>query len=383
MRLLNVKTFELEEFYANAPPYATLSHQWGKQSEEIRFESLQAAAPEIRSFVQNGIATDQVNGVSKIAGCCRRAKKDNLAYIWVDTCCIDKRSSTELTEALNSMFNYYAESKVCFAYLADVTSTPDSSDFHGQVRGSRWFTRGWTLQELLAPSEIIFCNRDWITIGNKRDLKNDIQIATNITADYLEDFRKASVATKMSWASKRQTSRVEDRAYSLFGIFGVSMYLEYGERDKAFRRLQLLLVETAGDESIFAWTSDQESSGLLAPKPECFQHSADIISNYKGNRPRKPSRVVQNNLHFWVPKPWLKQDAMAIALYNMFKKNLGVTMNCWRPTSSGMQAIKIVFRKKNGSWQRVNCKALDLASKVPRNTLLGVEDNTVAFPLEL
>ncbi|KAL8725864.1 MAG: hypothetical protein Q9166_007085 [cf. Caloplaca sp. 2 TL-2023] len=383
MRLLNVKTFELEEFHADIPPYATLSHQWGSISEEVRFESLQAAAPEIHSFVQNGIATDQVNGISKIAGCCRQAKKDKVAYVWVDTCCIDKKSSTELSEAINSMFNWYAESKVCFAYLVDVTSTPDSSNFHDQVQRSRWFTRGWTLQELLAPSEVIFCNRDWITIGNKRDLKKDIQIATNIAADYLEDFRKASVATKMSWASMRQTSRVEDRAYSLFGIFGVSMYLEYGERDKAFQRLQLLLVEKAGDESIFAWTSQQDFSGLLAPSPECFQHSADIISNYKGNRPRKPSRVVQNTLQFYVPKPWLKQDAMAIALYNKFKKNLGVTMNCWRLTSSGMQAIKIVFRKNNGNWQRVNCRKLDLASKVPRNKLMGVEDNTVAFSLEL
>ncbi|KAL8690947.1 MAG: hypothetical protein Q9218_003723 [Villophora microphyllina] len=384
MRLLNVKTFELEEFNANIPPYATLSHTWGNLKEEVTFELLQAAAPNIRRLVDSGAVTGQINGISKIAGCCLQAMDLDLTYIWVDTCCIDKKSSTELSEAINSMFNWYAESKVCFAHLADVTSTSSSENvLQNQVRRSRWFTRGWTLQELLAPREVVFFNRDWTFIGDKDSLKNDIQAVTNIAEEHLDNFRKASVATKMSWASMRQTSRVEDRAYSLLGIFGVSMYLQYGERDKAFQRLQLLLVEKAGDESIFAWTSQQDHSGLLAPSPECFRYSADIVSDYKGNRPRKPSRIVQDTLQFYVPKPWLKQDQMAIALYNKFKKNLEVTMNCWRPTPSGMQAIKIVFRKNNSNWQRVNCRKLDLAPRVPKDKLLGVEDAAVAFSLEL
>ena len=382
MRLLNVKTVELKEFHAAVPPYATLSHTWGDK--EVAFESLQAAAPNIRRLVNSGVVTGQINGISKIAGCCLQAIDYKLPYIWVDTCCIDKKSSTELSEAINSMFNWYAESAICFAHLADVTSTtPTKTALHDQVRCSRWFTRGWTLQELLAPKKVVFYDRDWIAIGNKGSLRDDILAATKISAEHIDHFRKASVATKMSWASTRQTSRVEDRAYSLFGIFDVSMYLQYGERDKAFQRLQLLLVEKSGDESIFAWTSQQDSSGLLAPSLECFQHSADIVSNHKGNRPRKPPQIVQDTLQFYVPKPWLKQDQMAIALYNKFKKNLEVTMNCWRPTPSGMQAIKIVFKKNSGNWQRVNCRKLDLATSVPKDKLLGVEDATVAFSLQL
>ncbi|KAL8787367.1 MAG: hypothetical protein Q9213_002250 [Squamulea squamosa] len=385
MHLINVKGLKLKEFRANVPRYAVLSHVWGSIEDEVSFETLQAAAP-IHNPAGSDVMSAHSYGMSKIIGCRSNAMKDpyKLDYIWVDTCCIDKKSSTELSEAINSMFDWYAEAAVCFTYLFDVTSTTENSNFHDQVRRSKWFTRGWTLQELLAPAKVVFFNQNWVKIGDKSDLKNDIQAATKIAANHLDNFRTASVATKMSWASMRQTTRVEDRAYSLFGIFDVSMHLAYGEREKAFKRLQLLLIEKINDESIFAWTSPQDLSGVLAPSPECFRDSADIISNHKGNQPRKPSRVVNNTLQFWVPKPWLKQDALAIALYNKFKKNLEVVMNCWRPTPGGMQAVKIGFKKVNSSnWQRVNCRKLDLASRVPKNKLLGVEDTTVAFSLEL
>ncbi|KAI4183074.1 MAG: hypothetical protein L6R41_005617 [Letrouitia leprolyta] len=386
MHLLNVKTLKLEQKNANIPPYAILSHQWSTNAEdEVNFDSLETAVTQIRKHIHRGSTEGQVNGVAKIAGCCLTAADDpfNLSHIWVDTCCIDKKSSTELSEAINSMYNYYHESKICFAYLADVTATSDESAFHDQVRGSRWFTRGWTLQELLAPDKIIFFNRDWVRIGDKHTLKTDIRAATMIAAEHLDNFHSASVATKLSWASKRQTTRIEDRAYSLLGIFGVSMYLQYGEREKAFRRFQVILIETIGDESIFAWTSPQENSGILALEPDFFQYSADIISDHKNNEPRKAPRVVQNTLEFHVPKSMFLQDSsLFFALHKKLSKELGVTMNCWRRTASGMRAIKIVFKKINGNWRRVNCGEFDLVRHVPSNSYLG-QDKTVPYSLTL
>ncbi|KAH9883334.1 heterokaryon incompatibility protein-domain-containing protein [Xylariomycetidae sp. FL2044] len=279
MRLLNVKTYQLEEFIgAERPPYAILSHTWGK--DEVLFQDIIGAkSKEIRGIKKEGFL--------KIRLTCEQALRDNLNYTWVDTCCIDKTSSSELSEAINSMFAWYREADVCYAYLKDI----QPSD-HGNFRKSLWFTRGWTLQELIAPSRVVFYSRDWGVVGTRDSLCVDIALITRIDVQYLKqgDPQMASVAERMSWASNRVTTRPEDIAYCLLGIFDINMPLLYGEGDKAFLRLQEEIMRDSNDQSLFAWGRQPEPSkdhqepaldhnyhGLLATSPVDFAHSSDIV----------------------------------------------------------------------------------------------------------
>ncbi|KAH8755622.1 hypothetical protein F5882DRAFT_482080 [Hyaloscypha sp. PMI_1271] len=217
-------------------------------------------------------------GWKKIEGCCQMASRDQLEWAWVDSCCIDKTSSAELSEAINSMFRWYRDAEVCYAYLSDVWGPLEPGlMMMGDFRSSKWFTRGWTLQELLAPDELKFFNKDWGEIGTKESLREALCQVTGIK--HLFNFEDASVAQKMSWAAKRVTTRLEDQAYCLLGIFGVNMPPLYGEGPGAFLRLQLEIMRISNDESLFAWEDDSiESGGLLAPSPKSFRYSTDIIS---------------------------------------------------------------------------------------------------------
>ena len=242
MHLLDTSKFELHEFQSNdIPDYAILSHRWS--AEEVSFRDLQDRRGP-------GLA-----GFAKIKGCCAQAASDGWQYVWIDSCCIDKSSSAELSEAINSMFQWYRDAEVCYAYLADVpedTDDPCSPDSF--FRKSKWFTRGWTLQELLAPSTVVFFNRGWIEIGTKSSLYDTIVSITGIK--HLANFEEACVAQKMSWASRRETTRLEDMAYCLMGLFGVNMPPLYGEGENAFRRLQLEILNKMDDESLFAWKEE-------------------------------------------------------------------------------------------------------------------------------
>jgi len=170
-------------------------------------------------------------------------------------CCIDKTSSAELSEAINSMFRWYQKASVCYAYLADVLKDTDPDKDPEEFSRSRWFTRGWTLQELVAPKNVVFYSRSWKNIGTKERLCNTISTITGIDIDTLlgEDVTFVSVANKMSWASGRRTTRTEDMAYCLLGIFDVNMPLLYGEGKKAFLRLQEEILRSSYDHSLFAW----------------------------------------------------------------------------------------------------------------------------------
>ncbi|KAF2677697.1 HET-domain-containing protein, partial [Lentithecium fluviatile CBS 122367] len=251
MRLMNVRTKKLHTFYnENIPPYAILSHTWLEDTEEVTFAQIQT--PE---------ACQHMLGYQKIEFLCRQAAEDGYEWAWIDTCCIDKTSSAELSEAINSMFAWYREAKVCYAYLADVEVERDGtgSMASGEVSGwleSRWWTRSWTLQEFLAPGNVTFYDRSWTMIGSKIGKALEIEAETGIDVKTIVDSSlmfNCSVAQRMSWAAKRHATRTEDIAYALLGIFEINMPLLYGEGSRAFLRLQQAILQSVNDQSLFAW----------------------------------------------------------------------------------------------------------------------------------
>ncbi|KAG5817889.1 hypothetical protein H9Q74_002814 [Fusarium xylarioides] len=281
MRLVNVETLRLETFISDGiPPYAILSHTWGANAEEISFED-----------IQKGNIEKPGNGTQKLKGCCSQAKEDRLGYAWIDTCCIDKKSSKELDEAINSMFQWYSEASICYAYLSDVPHEDDHWNPRPKFSSSRWFQRGWTLQELLAPEKLRFYDQEWTPIGTKANMSSTIEAITGIPPKFLlgwEDFRQASVAQRMSWAAKRKTSRKEDTAYCLLGIFDVTMPMIYGEGNRALSRLQQEIMKNTGDHSILAWgldiaeytpskSANVTSAGILATAPSDFANCRRIV----------------------------------------------------------------------------------------------------------
>ncbi|KAH6839519.1 hypothetical protein B0I37DRAFT_408928 [Chaetomium sp. MPI-CAGE-AT-0009] len=259
MRLLNTRTLQLEEFFdTSTPDYAILSHTWEK--EEVIFSDM----------ANLGKARAKI-GFAKLEGACRLAATQGYEYIWIDTCCIDKSSSAELSEAINSMYRWYEESK-----------EPT------QLADSRWFTRGWTLQELIAPEHVEFYTADWAYLGKKGDpnLLSTLSHASLISAFWPVN----------SIPGTRKTTRQEDEAYCMMGLFDVNMPLLYGEGKKAFIRLQQEITKVTHDQSILAWYCDpmrtnleprgritakpygSTYSGFCASSPSCFALSGDITS---------------------------------------------------------------------------------------------------------
>ncbi|TBU51377.1 hypothetical protein BD310DRAFT_942287 [Dichomitus squalens] len=193
----------------------------------------------------------------KIREACRVAREAGYDYLWIDSCCIDKTSSSELTESINSMYLWYGRADLCYAYLADVPSGKDPRADRSAFRSSRWHRRGWTLQELIAPSGVTLLADDWTEIGTKHTLCDLIEEITGIpylALLHTKSLDEFSVAQRLSWAAERETTREEDRAYSLLGIFNINMPTLYGEGSRAFRRLQEEIVRRIPDLSLFAWS---------------------------------------------------------------------------------------------------------------------------------
>ncbi|OCK77386.1 hypothetical protein K432DRAFT_304350 [Lepidopterella palustris CBS 459.81] len=229
MRLLKLKDdgeFCLVEFVGDKiPQYAILSHTWGPDYEEVTFKDLVEGTGKRKA------------GYQKIRFCGKQAADDDLQYFWVDTCCIDKSSSAELSEAINSMFCWYQNAAKCYVYLSDVAQPRWKPAF----RKSRWFTRGWTLQELIAPLSVSFFSVEGERLGDKESLEQTIHEITGIAVQALQgcSLSNFSVDERMLWAAERKTKRGEDAAYSLLGIFDIHMPLIYGEgREAAFNRLR-------------------------------------------------------------------------------------------------------------------------------------------------
>ena len=242
--------------------YAILSHTWGE--EEVSYYD----------FTNQRHLARQKNGYDKIIACCRQALSDELSYVWIDTCCIDKASSAELTESINSMYRWYEQAQICYTYLGDVRG--QDAD---ELSSSRWFTRGWTLQEMIAPTELKFFATDWTEIGRKTELAKILSEITKVPEEILlhqEALDSVCVSQKMYWASKRQTTRIEDRAYSLIGLFNISLPIIYGEGCRAFRRLQEEIIRITFDHTIFVWELSTTCSGLLASSPDVFAASGEV-----------------------------------------------------------------------------------------------------------
>ncbi|KAJ4317431.1 hypothetical protein N0V84_007337 [Fusarium piperis] len=240
MRLLEVNSRTLEDFTDETlVSYAILSHRW--EDDEVSFQDL-----------THGTAP-QRKGYQKIDNLCLLAKREGFSYVWIDTCCIDKSSSSELSEAINSMYRWYQQADTCYAYLSDCSyeavSRPGSTEF----QESQWSTRGWTLQELIAPAEVVFLSAEWREFGTRRRLCAQISNIKKIDERVL---RKPELldcycaAKKLSWAATRKTTRLEDQAYSLMGLFDVNMPLLYGEGNKAFLRLQMEILRIQRPKSL-------------------------------------------------------------------------------------------------------------------------------------
>ena len=316
MRLLNTRTGEFKEFYDGAiPPYAILSHRWGKVEEEVSYKQF-----------RRGHVPPDLPGMIKIRKFCDLAAA-RFEWAWIDTCCIDKRSSAELSEAINSMYKWYKRSQECYVHLADVEFSAQElslknqsgeefwhipggwQSFKKKFSQSSWFERGWTLQELIAPSKVVFYDCRWNEIGSLEQVQGEVAEVTRIGHEWLGGKvpYSASIAARMSWASHRKTSREEDMTYCLLGLFNVNMPLLYGEgARRAFHRLQIEIMKISHDESLFAWTSDRKLSGLLANHPNDFATSGDIVTGVSfGGRARPPYSMTNQGMKIAVPEKHL------------------------------------------------------------------------------
>ncbi|KAL5316656.1 hypothetical protein ACEPPN_015705 [Leptodophora sp. 'Broadleaf-Isolate-01'] len=238
MRLLYLQSGNLsltEDYTEHVPPYAILSHTWGIDTEEVTFDDFRV-----------GTYTDKI-GYRKIKFCGEQATRDGFQYIWVDICCINKSNLTELSEAINSMFRWYQDAAKCYVYLSDVSKRYNANEpfsqstWKSEFRHSRWFTRAWTLQELIAPKSVEFFSQEGARLGDKGSLESLLHEITGVSVEVLrgKPLIELTVQERMLWAANRTAKRKEDEAYALLGIFGLHMPMIYGEgRENAFIRLE-------------------------------------------------------------------------------------------------------------------------------------------------
>lgn len=349
MRLINVYTKRFEEFYGEIPAYAILSHTW--QDYEIPF----------KDFDDPEIHASHPEASRKIHDTCDRAFQDELDYVWIDSCCIDKRSSAELSESINSMYNWYANAQICYAYISDYDESADSTSPEFQSASNlakcRWFTRGWTLQELLAPRRVNFYDKNWTCFGTRQGLATTVAEITDIPKGVLEGNRNADdfcVAQKMAWAAKRRTTREEDIAYCLFGLFQINAPLLYGEGgERAFQRLQEEIIKKTNDLTILAWMDMRSSSNrftsVLASHPWFFSHSHHI----------QPQISVGSNPEFRITNKGLKIRTLLHRSNDAF---FFMPLNCIETTAQGFRMLNIFLVKRDGVFFRTISNSDNLAA---------------------
>lgn len=300
MRLLDVHSYSLltpEDSVGKR--YVIVSHRWLPGGSEIIFADMPGLTAAHRASGAPRAPPGKERSLDKLRGACETVRADrelaarSVHHVWLDTVCIDKSSSAELSESLNSMYAWYRDAERCLTYLSDYHRPPGAARSPGDdddaFTGSVWFERGWTLQELVAPSRVDFYDAEWRRFGDRASLAGALERRTGVQRALLQPrgatetlMRQAGVAHRMSWAARRQTFSKEDMAYCLMGIFGVNMAVLYGEgMEGAFRRLQEEIIKFSDDHSIFAWTTDDEQAsddghGLLAPSPKCFAETGSF-----------------------------------------------------------------------------------------------------------
>ncbi|KAH7309765.1 hypothetical protein B0I35DRAFT_440585 [Stachybotrys elegans] len=328
--------------------------------------------------------------------------------MWIDTCCIDKSSSREEQESINAMFRWYCDADMCVTYIHDIRKNDalkgECTYFYNSQtqKRSEWFDRGWTLQELLAPKNMQIYDADWEMMGTKTELAGPLAEITSIKAEYLtgvEDFRRACIAAKMSWMAGRHTTREEDMAYSMLGLFNVTMNLQYGEGNGAFLRLQELLI-AKNDESLFVWKMPPEGPGdafrvqsvcpfdlgpeewgMLAPSAKCFAGrgkvniDGKVVLRHRGGFTKTPQGI---------SGPIHRKDHLMTSLFVNFtvvgaipyhiwmffrdRSTLKFSLNCWEPDEKGkMRAVQILLRPVQGDprvWIRTFCSKYNLVRSV-------------------
>ncbi|RMZ81455.1 hypothetical protein DV738_g2179, partial [Chaetothyriales sp. CBS 135597] len=385
MRLINTTTGEFQTFWdTQRPMYAILSHTWGDQEVSyLDYLALTRKLPATSTGLIHALLKsprESSQGMIKVQECCKLARRCGLDWVWVDTCCIDSSSSAELSEAINSMWSWYRDAAECYVYLVDVlaspperskktggiatrpsSSSPSPSPFDGalqaQFRKSRWFQRGWTLQELLAPKREVFCNSRWeIIASSKAEIAEELSAITRIPLVFLDgtvppsDNKLCSIAMRMSWVARRQTTRVEDMAYCLLGLFDVHMPLIYGEGRKAFMRLQLEILKKSDDDSIYAWKAPLDKSGLLATWPTAFADSGNIVQI-----------VFLDD-----PTPWIPPVMTSIGLEMRGRYERDDPHQDAVDARHGhldeVKTLMLALRRHGATWQRVNCNTLHFES---------------------
>jgi hypothetical protein len=366
MWLLETSTLKLHEFTAyDIPEYAILSHTWFK--DEVKFHEMEAPDDSLL----------RKPGFTKVKRFCELAKSMGHKYAWADTACIDKRSSADLTEAINSMFKWYSEADVCIVYLEDVPS--ENNSFKSRLeafRASRWFTRGWTLQEMIACSDRRFYAKDWSSItleDSDTSLNKLCSEITGVTRGVLQgqqELQKFTIAERMSWASHRKTTRPEDQAYSLMGMFNVNIPILYGEgRYKAFRRLQEEIMRSSFDQSLFAWRGIGDESGLLADTPAEFNKTPKLtlLRQYEHDFTFKSFSMTNVGLAIEALMlsdcTWLEAEA---------RRTRGevhaMALSCSVQTEGGWGLLCIRLRRMKGYSCSVNGNACNIWSRVKCDT---------------
>ncbi|KAK0738707.1 heterokaryon incompatibility protein-domain-containing protein [Schizothecium vesticola] len=398
MRLLHTTTLEFYEFdVSRAPWFAILSHTWGTQ--EVTFDDMCGK----RAAIENR------KGFRKIVGFCEKAREADLEYGWVDTCCIDKRNSTELSEAINSMYRYYARAYECYIYLSDVQVGGDESTLE-LIRDSKWFTRGWTLQELIAPTRRRLFDANWDPITPEKDgvgIDESLSFAVGVPLDLLTGNKLPSdycVAERMSWAAKRETTREEDMAYCLLGLFDVHMVAIYGEGGKkAFRRLQMEIMQTCSDQTLFAWRRAEGDviyqhyriGGMLAHSPADFERSRGL--SIWGPRYLAPFSMTNVGLHVRLvdvtpktpeldPPPWWMRKETVTAMIQCDIKDEATGQ--WQGLAVYLEPVNNTAVRINGSflkaYRRTNYAKwhpvpLAVSNGAPFFDLLVLEDEHYAL----
>ncbi|KAK5711211.1 hypothetical protein LTR17_018503 [Elasticomyces elasticus] len=360
MRLLNTTTLKFEEFID--------TQQTG-------------------SYDRNGA------GWQKIQRCCRLSRQRGFDWTWIDTCCVDKTSSAELSETINSMFAWYRDAYACYVFMddvkADVLPVLDLADAEQEweqslesatlnsieaFSNSRWWSRMWTLQELLAPRAVLFYNANNVLLGTRDSLALLISGASDIGLDVVTrkmNIHEASIAQRMSWASERESTRIEDQAYALLGIFDVNMPLLCGEGTKAFARLQEQIIAHSDDQSILAWglwaPKDHDLEGVLASAPSDFDGSGQVtIPRSATHAYHVHSYGVTNQGLAMTHNGGLMRMADWAAEYGWRSGPNTLTLQCVNnDVERGSMAnkslttpIRLHFKRREGRWYRAGIESL-------------------------